>query len=125
VSRAQEERLLPIAFPNLARKPWASRLTEEFRSGACHAGRFEGSIVLAVRPELVRDTVRRTLAPNPASLSTAIRSGAATFEEAGGPRAYFGWPADATAEEGRATVETLGEILAEAVRLGLAQGSEA
>jgi creatinine amidohydrolase len=114
--RAQGERLLPVVFPDLTRKPWAPRLTEEFKSGACHAGRFEGSIVLAVRPELVREGIRAALAPNPASLSTAIREGARTFEEAGGARAYFGWPADATAEEGHASVETLGEILADAVR---------
>jgi hypothetical protein len=57
----------------------------------------------------------------PASLSTAIQNGARTFEEAGGPRAYFGWPADATAEEGRATIETLGTILADAVREALAK----
>jgi creatinine amidohydrolase len=60
------------------------------------------------------------LAPNPASLSTAIRAGKATFAEAGGPRAYFGAPAEATADEGRATLEILGEILAEAVAEALA-----
>jgi creatinine amidohydrolase len=119
---AREDRLLPIVCPDLTRKPLAARLTEEFKSGACHAGRYEGSIVLAARPDLVRDGVRRALEPNPASLATAIREGKRTFEEAGGPRAYFGWPADATAEEGRATVETLGAILAEGVLDTLAPG---
>jgi len=107
--------LLPIAWPNLTRRPWAARLTEEFQTGACHAGRFESSIVLAERPELVREGVAAALAPNPSSLSSAIREGRHTFAEAGGPRAYFGWPAEATAAEGRATLETLGEILDEAV----------
>ena len=51
----------------------------------------------------------------PASLSEAIREGKTTFAAAGGPRAYFGWPAQATAEEGRDTVRLLGELLAEAV----------
>ena len=46
---------LAVAFPNLAAKPWALRLSDEFKSGACHAGQFETSIVLAERPELVRD----------------------------------------------------------------------
>ena len=120
VKQAREQRLLPVVCPDLTRRQLASRLTDEFRSGACHAGRFEGSIVLAARPDLVREPVRRDLAPNPASLSTAIRNGARTFEEAGGPRAYFCWPADATAEEGRATIDALGHILADAVRETLA-----
>jgi len=113
--QAQEERLLPVVSPDLTRKPWALRLTEEFLSGACHAGRYEGSIVMAARPELVRESLRRSLPPNPASLSSAIRAGARTFEDAGGPGAYFGWPAEATAEEGRATLAVLGDILSEAV----------
>lgn len=120
VTQAREERLLPVVWPDLARKPWAPRLTEEFRSGACHAGQFEGSVVLAVRPEWVREDVRAGLAPNPRSLSQAIREGAQTFAEAGGPRAYFGAPAGATAGEGHATIETLGEILADAVRQAIA-----
>lgn len=105
---------LGVAFPDLTRKPWGSRLTAEFKSGACHAGQFEGSIVLAARPDLVRD-LRHALPANPASLSQAIRRGDTSFAEAGGPEAYFGDPAAATAEEGRETVEILGGILEDAV----------
>ncbi len=119
-SAVRRELELAVAFPILASKPWALRLGDEFRSGACHAGRFETSIVLAERPELVRESARASLAPNPASLSRAIRDGKRTFEEAGGPRAYFGFPAEASAEEGRATIEILGEILDDAVRAELA-----
>jgi creatinine amidohydrolase len=115
-----EAGLPPIVFPDLTRRPWGSRLTEEFRSGACHAGRFEGSVVLSERPELVREAVRVGLPPNPVSLSEAIRAGAETFEEAGGPRAYFGDPAAATPEEGRETVGILGGIVADAVVEALA-----
>lgn len=105
-----------MVFVDLTRRAAASRLTEEFRTGACHAGRFEGSVVLAEAPTLVRSAVAAQLEPNPASLSAAIRDGASSFEEAGGPRAYFGWPADATVEEGRETITVLGALLAEAVR---------
>jgi creatinine amidohydrolase len=117
---------LTVSFPNLAAKPWALRLSEEFRSGACHAGQFETSIVLAERPELVREATRATLPPNPASLSRAIRDGKLSFEEAGGPRAYFGFPSEATAEEGRATIQVLGAILDEAIQaeLGARTGPE-
>jgi creatinine amidohydrolase len=119
VSAIRRDAGLAVAFPNLAAKPWALRLSDEFRSGACHAGQFETSIVLAERPDLVRDNIRSALPPNPASLSRAIRDGKHTFEEAGGARAYFGYPAQATAEEGRATIDTLGTIIEEAVRAEL------
>jgi len=117
--------MVPLIFPDITKKPWATRLTEEFRSGACHAGRYETSIVLAERADLVRETIRKGLPPNPASISKAIRSGARSFEEADGARAYFGWPADATPEEGRASIEALGAILADAVALALAPAESA
>jgi creatinine amidohydrolase len=104
-----------VVYPDVTRKPWALRLGDEFKSGACHAGQYEGSIVLAERPELVDEGVARTLPPNPVSLSRAIREGKTTFEAAGGIRAYFGAPALATAEEGRRTIQELGAILEEAV----------
>jgi len=115
VKLARVDRLLPIIVPDLTRKPWGSRLGAEFRSGACHAGQFESSILLSERPETVRDSVRRALPPNPRSLSEAIHQGKRTFAEAGGPRAYFGDPAAATAAEGAHLVDTLGGILEEAV----------
>jgi creatinine amidohydrolase len=104
-----------LVFPDLTRRRWAERLTDEFKSGACHAGRYEGSVVLAERPESVRTAVMQRLAPNPHSLVEAIRTGHATFMAAGGADAYFGFPAEATAEEGRAIVDVLGSILEEAV----------
>ncbi len=117
---ARGDHLPRMVFPDVAKKPWAVRLTEEFRSGACHAGRYESSVVLAARPDLVREAIRRTLPANPRSLVTAIRSGQKSFEEAGGPRGYFGYPADAGAEEGAHTIDALGSILEEAVLAGRA-----
>jgi creatinine amidohydrolase len=119
VNAIRRELGLAVACPNLAAKPWALRLGDEFKSGACHAGQFETSIVLAERPELVREDARAALPANPASLSRAIRDGKRSFEEAGGPRAYFGFPAQATPKEGRATIEVLGQILDEAVQAEL------
>ena len=111
----EREGAIRVAFPDLTRRGTAARLTEEFRSGACHAGRFEGSIVQHERPGLVRTRIAKTLPPNPSSLSVAIRAGKTSFEEAGGPRAYFGSPSEATAREGEETVAILGALLAEAV----------
>jgi len=121
---ADREGGIPVVFPDLTRKPWGGRLTDEFRSGACHAGRFEGSIVLATRPDLVREEIRLGLEEVPRSLSAAIAEGRRTFVEAGGPRAYFGDPAAATAEEGRETIDALGTILADAVVAVLGGGAE-
>jgi creatinine amidohydrolase len=104
-----------VSFPDITRKPWALKLTVEFQGGACHAGQYESSIVMAAEPGLVVDDRRRALEPNPVSLSAAIRSGQTTFEEAGGPAAYFGDPAAASEEEGQSTISVLGSILVEAI----------
>ncbi|MCS6800216.1 MAG: creatininase family protein [Myxococcota bacterium] len=101
-------------FPDVTRRPHALRLGDEFRSGACHAGRYETSLVLAAEPFLVRESLARSLPDNPVSLSRAIREGKASFEQAGGPRAYFGAPAAASAAEGDALLETLADIFATA-----------
>jgi len=115
VKLAQADRLLPLVFPDLTRKPWGTRLGDEFKSGACHAGQFETSIVLHEIADAVRNDVRKSLAPNPRSLSQAIKAGKRTFDAAGGPRAYFGDPRAATAEEGARLIDALGSILAEAI----------
>lgn len=117
--RIVAERIASWVFPDVTKKPWALELTDEFKSGACHAGQYEGSIVMAARPELVRISLQNELAPNPVSLSRAIREGKTSFEEAGGPRAYFGDPRAATAEEGRQTLRVLGAILDRAVNEAL------
>ena len=110
-----------VAFPDLTERPWGSRLTDEFKSGSCHAGQFESSIVMAAQPGMVREEIRAQLSSNQRSLSEAILAGHSTFAEAGGPEAYFGDPAAASAEEGSQTGQILGEILAEATlrELGL------
>lgn len=110
-----------IVFPDVTQKPWAHRLTAEFKSGACHAGRYETSIIMAIRPDLVREEIRQKLPPNAKSLSAAIAAGQKSFVEAGGPRAYFGYPSEATPEEGRSTIAALGAILEEAVMIELAR----
>ena len=73
-------------------------------------------------PLLLAEPLRECRHP---ALAAAIRDGKRTFEEAGGARAYFGWPAEATADEGRASVATLGDILAEAAIAVIAPGRAA
>lgn len=116
VERLRQSGRLRVAFPDLTRRRLAERLGEEFRSGACHAGRYESSILLACRPELVDNAARLLLPPLPVSLVEAAGRGEKTFEEAGLTLAYCGDPAAASAEEGRALIAELGAILAEEVR---------
>lgn len=105
-----------VAFPDITRKPHALRLGEEFKSGACHAGAYETSLVLAADEGAVRREIAAHLPPNPVSLSRAIREGKTTFVEAGGPRAYFGAPAAATVAEGEALYDELAAIFVDAAR---------
>ena len=75
---------------------------------------------MAAQPDQVREDVRTGLEDVAASLSKAIQNGKTSFESAGGPRAYFGYPAQASAEEGAATMAILGQILCDAVTEALA-----
>lgn len=106
---------LAIAFPDFTRRALAQTLTAEFQSGACHAGQFETSLVMADRPQLIDDAARATLAENPASLTAAMSQGAKTFAEAGGPDAYFGAPQQATPEEGEESYAVMATALATAI----------
>jgi len=107
-----------IVFPDLTRRALARRMSEEFRSGACHGGRYETSILLAERPELVAEEIRRGLPEIAVSLVEAMSAGHSSFESAGVDRGYCGDPAAASAEEGRQSVALLGRILAESVTAG-------
>jgi creatinine amidohydrolase len=104
-----------IAFPDVTRRRWARMLTEEFQSGACHAGQYESSLVLSARPELVREEIRLALEPKLISLSQAIRAGARSFIEIGGDNAYFGNPAAASAEEGDRVFDILAGMIVTAL----------
>ncbi len=96
-----------LAFPDQTEKRWARTLSEEFKRGECHAGRYETSLVLAARPKLVDNAARAALSPLPIDLVKEMHSGKQRFVEMGANSAYFGDPAAATAAEG----ETLYALL--------------
>lgn len=106
---------LKVAFADFTRRKLAEILTDEFKSGACHAGQFETSLVMAARPELVDEAARSQARDNPASLTDAFAKGAKTFKQAGGPEAYFGYPAKASSDEGVETYEKMSDALVEAM----------
>ncbi len=112
----ERETSLKVGVVDLREDRWVARLSEEFRNGARHGGQYGTSLVLAARPELVRMDVARTLPPLYINLLEAYHAGKYTFDAAGSPLAYFGNPAQATAEEGERWYDALGGILADAVQ---------
>src|SRR5512139_970390 len=88
-------------------KKWARTLDAEFKSGACHAGLYETSIMMAAAPELVDEAVRTALSPVPISLSKKLAAGVTTFAAMGMDLAYAGDPASATIEEGERMIQRL------------------
>jgi creatinine amidohydrolase len=90
-------------------------LSAEFKSGACHAGRYETSLVLAADPAQVRAEYMN-LSPLALSLSAGIAAGKATFAEIGMDRAYTGAPGEATATEGAELYEKLADMVVVTVR---------
>lgn len=101
---------------DLTRRRMAARLTDEFRSGAAHAGRYETSLILALRPDLVDDERRRHLAALTVDMPALMAQGVRDFVAMGMPDAYCGAPAQATPEEGRSTLATLTQMLIEVIR---------
>ncbi len=90
-----------VVFVNHCRKPWALELGDEFKSGDCHAGAYETSLLLASRyAEHVRTDAAARLEPRYVGLVRQMKSGVRSFEAMGAADAYFGDPARATAEEG-------------------------
>ncbi|OLF04770.1 creatinine amidohydrolase [Actinophytocola xinjiangensis] len=105
-----------VAYLDLVRRRNAARLTEEFRSGSCHAGQYETSLVLADRPDLVDRPVAGALPDVPVDLPAMMAAGHGSFAELGMDRAYCGSPAGATVEEGQSSFDTLTDMLVELIR---------
>lgn len=89
-----------VLVPDHRRAPTGPLLGHEFMHGGSHAGRYETSLMLAAAPQHVNLEAMKALPTLEIDLPGAIKGGAKNFLECGGPDAYFGAPADATAEEG-------------------------
>ncbi len=99
-------------------KRWGRTLSDEFKQGNCHAGRYETSLALAAGVR-VRDLYTK-LEPLEVSLSTEIKAGKTRFLEMGMDRAYTGAPGKATEHEGEELFEKLAEMIATEVLEGIA-----
>lgn len=105
----------PLLFVDKTRRRQAQRLTAEFQSGSCHAGQYETSLILAIAPELVDRDAAAALPAVTVALHEKIAAGAQNFAECGLDQAYCGDPAAASAEEGRASLDVLSDMVLEAV----------
>lgn len=104
------------AYLDLVRRRNAERLGEEFRSGSCHAGRYETSLVMADRPALVDAARAAQLRPVPVDMPAAMAAGHTDFVSMGMTGAYSGSPAEATAQEGEERFAALTAMLVETIR---------
>lgn len=99
-----------IVVPDHRKRPHNEKLGEEFIHGGSHAGCYETSLVMAAAPHLVDEAERQKLPTLAVNLPAMIKGGARNFEECGGPDAYFGAPAEATAQEGHRLFDVLTDI---------------
>ncbi len=107
-----------VACP-LARR-FGRTLSAEFKSGACHAGRYETSLVLAAAPALVDRGAALSLPALDLSLSEGIKAGKGSFKAMGMSEAYTGAPALATESEGQELYALLAAMIETCVRESLA-----
>lgn len=104
---------------------WARTLSDEFKRGACHAGEYETSIVLAADPEAVRTALIAGLPDVDVSLSEMLRAGKTRFAEMGLTRAYAGAPARASAAHGEEMLARLSEMVAGEILSAMGLASDA
>jgi creatinine amidohydrolase len=99
-----------VACP-LSRR-WGRTLSAEFKSGACHAGQYETSLLLAAAEATVDTAAALALPDLGVSLSDGIKAGKHSFRAMGLDHAYTGAPARATAAEGVDLLDRLGTMIA-------------
>jgi creatinine amidohydrolase len=98
--------------------PWrqrAAELPQAFVEGDFHAGSYETSLMMASDPSLVDEDVRTALLDLPIDLVQKIREGQTSIHKIGAGHAYIGFPARATAAEGRQAYANLCAMLVAAI----------
>ncbi|MEO1234767.1 MAG: creatininase family protein [Myxococcota bacterium] len=123
-SAAREVAACPVVIADPCDRRWVSRLTPEFQSGKCHAGQYETSLLLAADAPIERSAMAE-LPEVDIDLVGAMKAGLKTFPEMGAASAYFGRPADATAEEGHRSYAILAEIVSLVLQEALPSSTEA
>lgn len=118
VKAARRTAACPVTIADPCDRRFVDRLTDELRSGKCHAGQYETSILLAAGVPVDRGAMR-ALPEVDVDLVAGMQAGLSTFPEMGANEAYFGTPAAATAAEGHDTLNRLAQIVVEVLSEGL------
>jgi creatinine amidohydrolase len=114
IERVREISGVGVAFTDITRKKYSSRLVDVFQMGESHADRYETSLLMAIDPSLINEEKRRVLPRLAINLVEKIfKQGLSKFKEFGMPGAYCGDPASATAEEGEMILERLSDFVIE------------
>ena len=123
--RVERRRRARVSFAGFApsrrsqRAMTDARVTRLLRSprpqAEWHSGEMETSVVLAVRPRLVRARVARRLAPHWIDVRRALAAGKTFGEMDASGRGYFGWPAAARASTGRRALALRARLIARVV----------
>lgn len=117
VASSRDSSKVTVACP-LERR-WGRTLSDEYKSGQCHAGQYETSIILACAEHLVDKATMQTLGAVPISLAEQLMSGVKDFKSMGLSHAYAGTPKEASAEEGRELLNKLGTMVFQTVHEAL------
>jgi creatinine amidohydrolase len=114
IERVKELSGTSVAFTDITRKKYSSRLVDVFQMGQSHADRYETSLIMAIDPSLIDEERRRALPYLAINLVEKIfNKGLSRFKEFGMPDAYCGDPASATAEEGEVILGRLSDFVIE------------
>lgn len=100
-----------ISAPMVVSKRWGRALGDEFKSGACHAGAYEGSMILRSHPDLYQAERASALPSLNISLSEAIKQGKPGFKAIGMSQAYTGAPQQAHPDEGERLYQAHAEMV--------------
>jgi creatinine amidohydrolase len=119
VERRRGARVLFAGFAPVARPQRAmtsARVARLLRSPRpdreWHSGEMETSLVLAVRPALVRARLARRLPPHWTDFRAALAAGKSFRDMDPSGRGYFGWPAAARAATGRRALALRARLIA-------------
>lgn len=105
-----------LIYPDKTRKKYVSKLPLSFQKAECHGDSYEVSMIMAIDPSLINEERRKALPPVHINLvEKMFKEKLDDFKLMGLTESYDGDPASATGEEGEQTLNTIADIMIEAI----------